>query len=167
MKIACASTNGIEVNEHFGTASEFYIFTLEGGELKRQGVVKVKPYSSGDQKDHPFAQNAFERVYVGRSAKHQRGRCEKSASNLLSMREISAPSHSSRYRGPHMVMANASTVPTLVLPPDRAAGPRSFTMTQLTGPDNIVNELLVFDLGKIGAADMLAHGEFPFPRRIL
>ena len=62
MKIACASTNGITVDEHFGTASEFYIFELEAGELTRQGKVVVEPYSSGDQKDHPFAQTAFERV---------------------------------------------------------------------------------------------------------
>ena len=62
MKIACASTNGIAVDEHFGTCSEFYIFELEGGELTRQGKVLVEPYSSGDQKDHPFAQTAFERV---------------------------------------------------------------------------------------------------------
>ena len=62
MKIACASTNGIAVDEHFGTASEFYIFELDGGELTRQGKVVVEPYSSGDQKDHPFAQTAFERV---------------------------------------------------------------------------------------------------------
>ncbi len=62
MKIACASTNGIEVNEHFGTASEFYVFSMDGGILTRQGIVKVEPYSSGDQKEHPFAQSAFERV---------------------------------------------------------------------------------------------------------
>lgn len=62
MKIACASTNGIEVNEHFGTASEFYIFRLEGGELNLEDKVTVEPYSSGDQKDHPFALSAFERV---------------------------------------------------------------------------------------------------------
>lgn len=62
MKIACASTNGIEVDEHFGTASEFYLFELEAGVLTRQGKVVVEPYSQGDQKDHPFAQNAFARV---------------------------------------------------------------------------------------------------------
>jgi predicted Fe-Mo cluster-binding NifX family protein len=62
MKIACASTNGIEVNEHFGTAAAFYIFTLENGDLSREDVVKVNPYSSGDQKNHPFAQSAFERL---------------------------------------------------------------------------------------------------------
>ncbi len=62
MKIACASTNGIEVNEHFGTASEFYIFNLEDGQLSREGKVLVEPYSKGDQKEHPFAQSAFDRV---------------------------------------------------------------------------------------------------------
>ena len=62
MQIACASTNGIEVDEHFGTASEFYIFNLEGGVLTDGKKVEVEPYSSGDQKDHPFAPTAFERV---------------------------------------------------------------------------------------------------------
>ncbi len=62
MRIACASTNGIEVDEHFGTASEFYIFELEAGVLTRQGKVVVEPYSHGDQKGHPFAQTAFARV---------------------------------------------------------------------------------------------------------
>lgn len=62
MKIACASTNGLEVDEHFGTASHFHIFSLEGGVLTPAGKVVVEPYSQGDQKDHSFAQTAFERV---------------------------------------------------------------------------------------------------------
>ncbi|PLX49291.1 MAG: dinitrogenase iron-molybdenum cofactor biosynthesis protein [Desulfobulbaceae bacterium] len=62
MKIACASTNGINVDEHFGTASAFYIFDLADGVLTPLDKVLVEPYSDGDQKDHPFTPTAFERV---------------------------------------------------------------------------------------------------------
>ncbi len=37
-------------------------------------------------------------------------------------------------------------------------------MTQFTGPDEIVNELLILNLGEVGVADMFAHGLFPLAR---
>ena len=75
MKIAVATTNGIEVNEHFGRADNFFIYVMTSEGPVKVEEVEVKPLSTGDRK-HPFEADRFrdiaealkgcERVYVAK-----------------------------------------------------------------------------------------------------
>ncbi len=53
MKIAVASTNGNEVNEHFGKAEKFLVYEVNDEELLLVDQRPVTPLSVGDQ-DHGF-----------------------------------------------------------------------------------------------------------------
>lgn len=50
--IAVASTDGIVVNQHFGRADRFHIYSAEGGSFKSTGEIrKVSPVCSGGDHD--------------------------------------------------------------------------------------------------------------------
>lgn len=61
MRFAVATTDGKNVNQHFGKAEEFYIFdlTAKGPEFIERR--KVIPLSVGDR-NHDFDQSRFEKV---------------------------------------------------------------------------------------------------------
>lgn len=44
MKIAVTTTDGVNVNQHFGKADSFYIYEVKNGELKNIEKRDVKPY---------------------------------------------------------------------------------------------------------------------------
>ena len=58
MKIAIASTDGINVNEHFGKAKKFLIYEDAPEGLKFLMEREVEPYSTG-RKDHLFDKSRF------------------------------------------------------------------------------------------------------------
>ena len=58
MRIAVASTDGKNVNEHFGKAVEFHIFDLGAEGLKPVERRQVTPLSVGD-KNHDFDEARF------------------------------------------------------------------------------------------------------------
>jgi len=58
MRIAIASTDGINVNEHFGRATEFYIFELTATGPQFIERRTVTPLSVGD-KSHDFDEARF------------------------------------------------------------------------------------------------------------
>jgi predicted Fe-Mo cluster-binding NifX family protein len=51
MRIAVASKDGIEINEHFGHAERFLLFDVEGSEVTPAGEIPVERYCSDDP-DH-------------------------------------------------------------------------------------------------------------------
>jgi len=61
MRIAVATTDGQNVNEHFGKAEEFHIFDIAEGNPKFVEKREVTPLSVGD-KDHDFDQARFHAV---------------------------------------------------------------------------------------------------------
>ena len=73
MKIAVATTNGTEVNEHFGRIDKFQIYVITSDGPVKVEEVTVRPLTTGDKK-HPFDGDRFraiadalkgcERVYV-------------------------------------------------------------------------------------------------------
>ncbi|MBN2645003.1 MAG: nitrogen fixation protein NifX [Desulfuromonadaceae bacterium] len=68
MKVAFASTDKIHIDEHFGQAEEFYIWTVGPDEAQFSGVVQVKD-EGGDSADRIEARGEALRdcalVYVG------------------------------------------------------------------------------------------------------
>lgn len=61
MKIAVATTDGINVNEHFGKAKRFFIYDAVPPEFDLIEERVVEPYSSG-QKEHTFDEGRFQEV---------------------------------------------------------------------------------------------------------
>ncbi len=61
MKIAVASTDGVNVNQHFGLAEKFLIYEATPAAFNLLEELEVEPYSSGD-KGHLFDQKRFSRV---------------------------------------------------------------------------------------------------------
>jgi len=61
MRIAVATKDGKNVNEHFGKAEEFHIFDLAGQGPEFIGRRKVKPLSVGDR-GHDFDEMRFKEV---------------------------------------------------------------------------------------------------------
>ena len=53
MLIAVASNDGREINQHFGHAERFLIFSIENGDAKLVDEKKVERYCTYDQ-DHPL-----------------------------------------------------------------------------------------------------------------
>jgi hypothetical protein len=53
MQIAVASTDGENVDEHFGRADRFLVFDVKGGKQTLVGERQVTPLSTGDR-DHSF-----------------------------------------------------------------------------------------------------------------
>jgi len=68
MKIAFASTDQIHVDEHFGQAEKFYVWTVGPEEAKFSGVIEIKE-ETGDSADRIEASSAAladcALVYVG------------------------------------------------------------------------------------------------------
>jgi nitrogen fixation protein NifX len=68
MKIAFASTDQIHVDEHFGRAEKFYVWTVGPEEAKFSGVIEIKD-ETGDTADRIEARSAAladcALVYVG------------------------------------------------------------------------------------------------------
>jgi len=64
MKVAVASSDGKNVNEHFGTAEIFYIYELQDGRVTLLEKRKTLPYSTGiGQSAHKFDADRFEAVF--------------------------------------------------------------------------------------------------------
>jgi predicted Fe-Mo cluster-binding NifX family protein len=68
MKIAITTTNGKQVDEHFGKATSFYIYNLEGEQFKFDEIRYVNPYCEnldGEpvDPDHTFNGAKLEAVY--------------------------------------------------------------------------------------------------------
>jgi len=61
MKIAVATTDGINVNEHFGRAETFRIYVITSDGPVKVEEVTVTPLSTGDKK-HPFDRNRFQAI---------------------------------------------------------------------------------------------------------
>lgn len=61
MKIAVASTDGINVNEHFGRAEKFLIFEVTSVTFNLLEELQVEQYSQGDQ-NHSFDRERFTKV---------------------------------------------------------------------------------------------------------
>lgn len=61
MKIAVASTDGVNVNQHFGLAEKFFIYEATPDTFNLLEELAVEPYSSGD-KGHLFDQKRFSGV---------------------------------------------------------------------------------------------------------
>lgn len=59
MKIAVTTTDGINVNEHFGRAETFQIYVITSEGLVKVEEVAVTPLSTGD-KNHPFDRERFQ-----------------------------------------------------------------------------------------------------------
>ncbi len=62
MRIAVASTNGKEVDLHFGKTTKFIVFEKQDGELVPIGERECSMLSVED-KNHPFDKERFESVY--------------------------------------------------------------------------------------------------------
>lgn len=58
MRIAIVSTDGVNVDEHFGKATRFLIYEIEPGSQKLLDTRGVTPLSVNDPK-HPFDQDRF------------------------------------------------------------------------------------------------------------
>ena len=61
MRIAVATTNGREVNEHFGRVGLFYIYDLEAGTARFVETRSSEPLSENDP-EHPFDPEKFSRI---------------------------------------------------------------------------------------------------------
>lgn len=61
MKIAVATTNGTEVNEHFGRTETFQIYVISSDGPVKVEEVTVRPMSTGDKK-HPFDGDRFQAI---------------------------------------------------------------------------------------------------------
>lgn len=61
MKVAIVSTNGVDVNEHFGKATRFLIYELGTTGAKLLAERKTESLSVGDT-DHPFDQDRLSAV---------------------------------------------------------------------------------------------------------
>ncbi len=60
MKIAVASTDGVNVNQHFGRAEKFLIYEVTSDAFNLLEELKVVPYSSGkEDKKHQFDEERF------------------------------------------------------------------------------------------------------------
>lgn len=68
MKVAFASTDKVHIDEHFGQAEEFYVWTIGPEESEFSGVIQVKD-ETGDAADRIEARGAALEdcalVYVG------------------------------------------------------------------------------------------------------
>lgn len=67
MKVAITSTDGVSVNEHFGKASDFLIYTIDKGSITLVEKRKVTPYCKSSQgteeTPHSFNADAFLEIY--------------------------------------------------------------------------------------------------------
>lgn len=61
MKIAVASSDGVNVDQHFGQAKQFLIYKATPTAFKLLDELVVDPYSPGD-KDHSFDRDRFTKV---------------------------------------------------------------------------------------------------------
>jgi len=61
MLIAVASNDGREINQHFGHAERFLIFSIEAGEAKLVDEKKVERYCTYDQ-DHPLRAHILQAI---------------------------------------------------------------------------------------------------------
>ena len=61
MKIAIASTDGINVNEHFGKAKRFFIYTIADNTMNLEETRPTDTLSVGERK-HSFDPDKFSQV---------------------------------------------------------------------------------------------------------
>jgi len=61
MQVAIASTDGSNVDEHFGKADRFLIYEINGSNQSLVGIKVVTPYSDGN-KGHDFNRSRFNSV---------------------------------------------------------------------------------------------------------
>ena len=63
MKIAVATTNGIDVNEHFGKAKFFYIYDSSSKKTEFTEIRKIEQYCMSDEsKDHEFVPDKLDKI---------------------------------------------------------------------------------------------------------
>lgn len=61
MKIAIVTTDGINVDDHFGKAERFLIYESKDGRMEQIGARETVPLSAGNT-DHPFDAERFSRI---------------------------------------------------------------------------------------------------------
>jgi nitrogen fixation protein NifX len=61
MKIAVVTTDGINVDDHFGKAERFLIYEFRDGRMVRIGERDTVPLSVGNP-DHPFDPGKFSKI---------------------------------------------------------------------------------------------------------
>lgn len=61
MQIAIATTDGLTVDEHFGRAKKFLIFTVTPDAFNLLAEKTVEPYATSD-KDHSFDADRFKKT---------------------------------------------------------------------------------------------------------
>lgn len=61
MRIAVASNDGMEINQHFGHAERFLIFDVEGNEVTLKEEMLVERYCSYDP-DHPLRKHLLDAI---------------------------------------------------------------------------------------------------------
>jgi nitrogen fixation protein NifX len=61
MKIAVVTTDGINVDDHFGKAERFLVYESRDGRMIQVGERKTGPLSAGDP-DHPFDPERFSKI---------------------------------------------------------------------------------------------------------
>ena len=61
MKIAIVSTDGINVDDHFGKAKRFLIYEVEKDSISQLAEVKAPSLSEGN-KSHSFNENRFDTI---------------------------------------------------------------------------------------------------------
>jgi nitrogen fixation protein NifX len=61
MKIAIVTTDGINVDDHFGKAERFLIYESKDGRVEQIGERETVPLSAG-KADHPFDPERFSRI---------------------------------------------------------------------------------------------------------
>lgn len=61
MQVAVVSTDGVNVNEHFGKADRFFIYEINPSGRLLMATRQTEPLSTGDRR-HPFDQERFDKV---------------------------------------------------------------------------------------------------------
>ncbi len=63
MKVAITTTDGVSVNEHFGKANQFYIYSIENNKVNFVEKRIVQAYCTPGNTDHDFNWDRFMAVY--------------------------------------------------------------------------------------------------------
>lgn len=66
MKVAITTTDGVNVNQHFGKAEVFHVYDLEKGNIKILEKRNIKSYCDNKEEtplDHEFDKDRFDQVY--------------------------------------------------------------------------------------------------------
>ena len=61
MKIAIVTTDGVNVNDHFGKAERFLVYESRDGRMEQIGERQTVPLSTGNP-EHPFDPERFSKI---------------------------------------------------------------------------------------------------------